>query len=148
MKLHTERLIIVPCTNELIIEISEEYKIGPHILDYLKKLSEDSSLLGWGAWLVIQKENNKIIGDIGFKGKPDLESSVEVGYGMVPEVHGNGYATEAVNKLIEWALSFEHVNKVKAECLTSNTPSIRVLEKVGMEKTRQENDMFYWEVTK
>ena len=65
---------------------------------FLEKLREDSTQLGWGVWLVINKENNTIIGDIGFKGKPNSENTVEVGYGIIPSAQNKGYATEAVKR--------------------------------------------------
>lgn len=149
MELETERLKIVPCTDELLSTISlENYKIGPHIKMFLEKLKEDSTQFGWGVWLVINKENNTIIGDIGFKGKPNSENTVEVGYGMIPSARNKGYATEAVNEIIKWAFTNDHVDKVVAECLHDNIPSIRVLEKLKMNKIGTVNDMLKWELKK
>lgn len=149
MELQTERLKIVPCTDELLSTIpTEEYKIGPHISMFLEKLREDSTQLGWGVWLVITKENNTIIGDIGFKGKPNSENTVEVGYGIIPSAQNKGYATEAVNEIINWAFTNDDVNKVVAECLHDNIPSIKVLEKLNMNKIGTVNDMLKWELKK
>jgi ribosomal-protein-alanine N-acetyltransferase len=108
---------------------ASSYEIGPHIESHLLELEQDSSLLGWGVWLVINKETNKVIGDIGFKGKPDQENSIEIGYGILPAAQQNGFATEAVREIIKWAFSIEHVHKIIAECLEDNEPSIKVLEK-------------------
>ncbi|MBU5213233.1 GNAT family N-acetyltransferase [Heyndrickxia oleronia] len=149
MELQTERLKIVPCTDELLSTIStEEYEIGPHITMFLEKLREDSTQLGWGVWLVINKENNTIIGDIGFKGKPNLENTVEVGYGIIPSAQNKGYATEAVKEIINWAFTNDDVDKVVAECLHDNIPSIKVLEKLNMNKIGTVNDMLKWELKK
>lgn len=149
MKLQTQRLQIITCTVESLSTFStDDYEIGPHINMYIKELKKDSTLLGWGVWLVIDKENNKIIGDIGFKGKPNSESTVEVGYGISPLARGKGYATEAVEELIDWAFTFNSVNRVVAECLIDNIPSIRVLEKLNMNKIETKNDMFIWELKK
>lgn len=147
MELQTERLKIVPCTVELLSTIStEEYKIGPHIKMFLEKLREDSTQFGWGVWLVIIKENNMIIGDIGFKGKPNSDNTVEVGYGIIASAQNKGYATEAVNEIINWAFTNENVDKVVAECLLDNIPSIKVLKKLNMNKIGTVNDMLKWEL--
>jgi ribosomal-protein-alanine N-acetyltransferase len=149
MELQTERLKIVPCTDELLSTIStEEYEIGPHITMFLEKLREDSTQFGWGVWLVINKENNTIIGDIGFKGKPNSENTVEVGYGIIPSAQNKGYATEAVKEIINWAFTNDDVDKVVAECLHDNIPSIKVLEKLNMNKIGTVNDMLKWELKK
>lgn len=88
------------------------------------------------------------MGDIGFKGKPNSENIVEIGYGIVPSAQGKGYATEAVQKLIDWAFSNKSINKIVAECLDENIPSIRVLEKLQMKRMGSENNMLKWQLEK
>ncbi|MCP1143332.1 GNAT family N-acetyltransferase [Lysinibacillus endophyticus] len=150
MKLQTQRLIIRPCTEEALQEISttDEVKIGPHIDMYLDDLKKDPSLIGWGVWLVLNKEDNKIIGDIGFKGKPNLENTVEVGYGIIASARNKGYATEAVSEIIKWAFSFENVERIVAECLKDNHASIKVLEKLQMKRIESDNEMLKWELNR
>lgn len=49
MELQTQRLKIIPCTDEsLSIYETKGFKIGSHINNDLMKLKEDPSLLGWG----------------------------------------------------------------------------------------------------
>ncbi|MFD1848897.1 GNAT family N-acetyltransferase [Oceanobacillus bengalensis] len=150
MVLQTQRLKIIPCSEALLSSIStaEEYEFGPHIYMYLKGIKEDSTLIGWGVWLVINREDNTIIGDIGFKGKPNKENTVEVGYRMVPSAQNKGYATEAVREIIKWAFSFKNVEKVVAECKDDNVGSIRVLEKLHMKRSGHENNMLKWQLVK
>lgn len=150
MELLTRRLKLIPCTEEFIsnINASEEYEIGPHIHMYLNELKEDSSLLGWGVWFVINQEDHTVIGDIGFKGKPNWEKCVEIGYGIVASAQGKGYATEAVQKLIEWAFLDNKVRKIVAECLDDNLSSIRVLDKLKMKRVGSENNMLKWQLEK
>mgnify|MGYP003880446753 CR=1 FL=1 len=150
MELTTNRLRLIPCTSQSlhIASSSTEYELGDHIYSYLEILEKDPSLLGWGAWFVIEKESDTVIGDMGFKGKPDSEKTVEIGYGIVPSKQGKGYATEAAKELIQWAFSSGNVNRVVAECLENNIPSIRVLEKLGMERVGLEGNMIKWELLK
>ena len=149
MNLQTKRLKIIPCTEQVLSGYPVgEFEIGPHILQYLENLKEDSTLSGWGVWLVIHKETNTIVGDIGFKGKPTSDYTVEVGYGIVPTAQNKGYATEAVNEIIKWAFSFKNVHKVIAECLVDNISSIRVLEKLHMNKSGSKDNLLFWELKK
>lgn len=131
-----------------IIKKSKEYQLGSHVYRYLEVLEKDPSLLGWGVWFVIDKEKNTVIGDMGFKGKPNSENTVEIGYGIVPSEQGKGYATEAAMTLIQWAFSFDNVDKVVAECLVDNIPSIRVLEKLQMKRVGLEGNMLKWQLDK
>lgn len=50
------------------------------------------------------------------------------------------------NALIEWAFHQPTVSRVTAECLPDNAPSIRVLEKIGMERVSESQTMIYWEI--
>lgn len=119
--------------------------MGPHIEKYLKELENDSQLKCWGVWLVIHRDTNQVVGDIGFKGKPDENNCVEIGYGIVPKLQNNGFATEAVSGIINWALASGKFDKITAECLKENLPSIKVLEKVGMNNVSSNKEMLYWE---
>ncbi|MCR1808292.1 GNAT family N-acetyltransferase, partial [Stenotrophomonas geniculata] len=96
MKLETERLYIVPCTEERIQVANEQgYNGGPHIVGHVKNVKQDATLLPWGAWYVLRKEDDSVLGDIGFKGKPNEDQTVEIGYGFIEKYWNQGYATEA-----------------------------------------------------
>jgi len=148
MELTTERLSIIPCTEETVKIANDQAYHGPMIAPYLKHLRDDSSLLYWGVWLVLRKEDGIVLGDIGFKGKPDENKVVEVGYGFLESHWNKGYATEAVKALIQWAFNTSKVDKVIAETLQDNTGSIRVLEKLGMKKVGLTETMINWEIEK
>ncbi|UGB30173.1 GNAT family N-acetyltransferase [Metabacillus sp. B2-18] len=141
MEIVTNRLIIKPCEEELL---PVEMDRGPHVQHYLEEVEVDSDLKGWGVWLVFRKDDEQLIGDIGFKGKPE-NGIVEVGYGILKEVQGKGYAAEAVEALLNWAFKSGEVQKVIAECLKTNTASIKVLEKLSMTKVEEDELMMYWE---
>lgn len=148
MKLETERLIISPCTEEVIALLNEQhYENGPQVSNHLKQLAEDPAILYWGPWLAVLKADNNIIGDLGFKGAPNDKGSVEIGYGLLEEYQGKGYATEAAAAMVEWAWKQEGIHKIKAETLVNNQESIRVLEKLGMRKVAESEEMVYWELT-
>ncbi|MEK4299394.1 GNAT family N-acetyltransferase [Oceanobacillus sp. FSL W8-0428] len=147
MELETERLKVIPCTEETVeIAINQKYDSGPQISTHLKKLNEDPSLLYWGPWFVVRKSDGSILGDIGFKGKPDKNRVVEAGYGFLESYWGNGYATEAMEVLIQWAFKTSKVDRVIAETLQDNYGSIRVLQKLGMKKISSTETMIHWEI--
>ncbi|UZJ77821.1 GNAT family N-acetyltransferase [Fictibacillus sp. KU28468] len=149
MKLETERLTIIPCSRPYIESLSPDaYPIRNQIKSHVEQLEQDPELYGWGVWLVTEKETGMIVGDIGFKGKPSAERTVEVGYGIIPSAQKKGYATESVRAIIDWAFSSDQVNRVIAECLINNDPSIRVLEKMNMKRLGQEGEMLNWELKK
>jgi ribosomal-protein-alanine N-acetyltransferase len=111
---------------------------------FIKVLSESADMAGRLCWFIIEKEQNIVIGSIGFKTRPDKNGVIEIGFGIAPSFRQKGYATEAVKELIGWALSQNDIQKIIAECDLDNKASIKVLEKAGMQKTGVEKDMMKW----
>lgn len=139
--LTTERMSLVPCT--IVSFADSNYPLLDHIQFALNQIETDQSTVGWYVWLAKRKEDGKTVGDIGFKGKP-VNGIVEIGYGMDPDEHNKGYATEAAIALVEWAFLHEEVRQVQAECEIDNVASIRVLEKLGMKRVEAKKGMIYW----
>lgn len=149
MKLETERLYIVPCTEERIQVANEQgYNSGPHIVGHVKNVKKDATLLPWGAWYVLRKEDDSVLGDIGFKGKPNEDQTVEIGYGFIEKYWNQGYATEAVKELIDWAFKTGEVETIIAETLLDNYSSMRVLEKLHMKRVNATETMINWKIEK
>ncbi|MBA3530558.1 MAG: GNAT family N-acetyltransferase [Ardenticatenales bacterium] len=122
---------------------------GPELQDFLpfyaEMVEEDDSLLSWGIWLIVEHASQTVIGDVGFKGKPDETGSVELGYSVVPTFRRQGYASEAAECLLRWTVAVSDVTHVRAECLAENLPSIRTLEKLGFTRVSEEGEMLLWE---
>lgn len=82
------------------------------------------------------------LGGIGFFGPPqpaaDGVPEVEVGYGLVAEAHGWGFATEALRALL--AETDRLGVRVRASVAPTNAASIRVLAKCGFTELRGSNE--------
>jgi RimJ/RimL family protein N-acetyltransferase len=72
-----------------------------------------------------------LIGTGGYKGPPNADATVEIGYTVASEYHRQGFATEASQGLLRHAFTFSEVRRVVAETMTDLTASIGVLEKLG-----------------
>lgn len=84
----------------------------------------------WYAILMIELKDGTHIGELCFKGLY-ADGITEIGYGISEEHQNNGYATEAVKGVLEWAFSRPEVTAVESETDPDNTASKRVLEKCG-----------------
>lgn len=82
----------------------------------------------WYAMWMICRNDDTHVGDLSFKGL-NADGSVEIGYGILEEYRGCGYATEAVTAAVNWALAQHDVTRVEAEVESDNIASKRVLEK-------------------
>lgn len=81
---------------------------------------------------IIHKE--KFLGLVGFKLSRPKYKSAEIWYKILPEYWNQGLTTEAVNLIIEWGFETLNLHRIEAGCATENLASIRVMEKVGMQK--------------
>ncbi|MDH3787913.1 MAG: GNAT family N-acetyltransferase [Xanthomonadales bacterium] len=89
---------------------------------------------GWSVWYLLSKKHDPptVLGICGFKGMPGPEGSVEIAYSVLQQFRVQGYATEAVARLIAWAFSHQNVVAVTAETMPHLKQSIRVMEKNGL----------------
>lgn len=93
---------------------------------FIKIMENDATGSIWNG-IIVHKTDELVIGDMGFKGGPDGSGAVEIGYSIIPEYRGQGYATEMAHRLIAWAFEKPGIKAVTAECLSDNIGSIRVL---------------------
>lgn len=84
----------------------------------------------WYAVWFIELPNGVRVGDLCFKGLL-ANGEVEIGYGILPEFCGRGYASEAVKAAVKWALNEPGVKCISAETDESNVASQKVLKKAG-----------------
>jgi RimJ/RimL family protein N-acetyltransferase len=94
------------------------------------------ALQGFGFWAVEEKASGKRIGEAGILNVkreivPSFDGVPELGWGLLPEVHGKGYATEAARAAIAWGE--EKFGRVRMVCIIDpqNGPSLRVAERCG-----------------
>lgn len=164
-KLQTERLQLIPftkqiCKNLMNNDFSDLYNMGlikgkswpdNDVLETLPKILTNLSLVeaptGFESWMIIKNETFEIIGDLGFKGF-NYEKGIDIGYGIIQEERGKGYAEEAAKALIKWAFTQDIVTEITASCLIDNTSSIKLLKKLNFDITKNDNEMMYWSLQK
>ncbi|MZD09438.1 GNAT family N-acetyltransferase [Streptomyces sp. SID5785] len=100
----------------------------------VKAWDEDAYRSGWGTYVLVRGADGHALGGIGFHSPPDAEGAVEIGYDLVPEARGAGYATEAVCALTAWALGQDGVGTVLAHTDPDNAASQRVLARAGFRR--------------
>jgi RimJ/RimL family protein N-acetyltransferase len=87
-------------------------------------------LLGYGYYAVEEKATGALIGRIGYThhpGWPDFE----LGWTIIPEYQGRGYATEGARMLLDYAFTSLGRDRVTSLIHPDNAPSRRVAEKLG-----------------
>lgn len=82
----------------------------------------------WGSFFSIY--DSQLAGNYGFKGKPDSQTTVEIGYEIHPTFQNRGFATKAACALVELALS-AGVAVVQAHTYEATNASANVPRKAG-----------------
>jgi ribosomal-protein-alanine N-acetyltransferase len=160
--IETERLILMPYTlaicknilNNNFIDLEHlQLKKGigwpdedvlvtlPKIITTLEQITEPT---GFESWMIIKKNTRELIGDCGFKGLHKSLHQVDLGYGIIQNERGNGYATEACKALIEWVFAMDNRIEITANCECKNESSIQVLTKLNFTKIKTIKGMIYW----
>ena len=151
--LKTDRLLLIPAEiRHLEAEVERTASLSailgvevpdnwpPEILRdalpyFLKQLREQPSSVGWNGWYWIRRatanEPAVLIGDGGFVAPPDDDGEVEIGYSVLPQFQGLGYASEGALALIDWAFGHPEITRIIGETDHDNSASIRVLQKLG-----------------
>lgn len=118
-------------------EVTEYLLWSPHpsvryTADYLKYIKSRYAIGDFYDWAVTEKSSGRMIGTCGFT-KFDLPHNCgEIGYVLNPDFHGNGYATEAASRVMEFGFLELGLHRIEAKFIQGNDASLRVMEKLGM----------------
>jgi ribosomal-protein-alanine N-acetyltransferase len=149
MVIKTARLTIRIASNDemrILIANENDKELKKAYSEMLELCIANPELRQWYAAWFIELPKGERIGDLCFKGLSS-NGTVEIGYGLLPEHWGKGYATEAVKAMVEWASKQPGVKDIEAETEENNIPSQRVLQKTGfvpLEKNGEEGPRFVW----
>ncbi|MBL3550018.1 RimJ/RimL family protein N-acetyltransferase [Chryseobacterium rhizosphaerae] len=142
----TERLILRPMSledKELIFELYNRPKFIQYIGDRNIKTLEDAEdyirnrfipqieRLGYGNYLVMTKEGNNKIGGVGIFEREGLDV-VDIGYSLLEEFEGKGYAYEAAQKVKSIGMEEFGLSKISAIISKDNVSSQKLIEKLGL----------------
>jgi RimJ/RimL family protein N-acetyltransferase len=99
------------------------------------------ALLGFGYWAVEEKKTGGFVGELGFADfKRDISPPIEgpeLGWALVPAVHGRGIATEALRAVVAWGDVRFQGGRTSCIIGPGNLASIRVAEKLGYREARR-----------
>ena len=143
--LTTERLRIreitvedVPCLYELYEDESitrymeplfpEQQQEEDYTRDYIKNVYH---FYGYGMWLILLKENDKVIGRAGLEYKEGYEG-LELGFMLGKKYQHKGYAYEACKAILEYAREELEQVSFRAIVHKNNEPSKQLCKKLGM----------------
>ena len=119
------------------LEFQGEYfpmlqKSKTQALQEFENPSPVQAAMGHGEFM-IEKKNGTRIGHIGY-GKDILHEWIEIGYDIVPAEREKGYATEAIQIMVDYLFLFKDIPRITVCTDARNTAAIRAAEKAGFKR--------------
>lgn len=144
--LETERLILRPLSQKDSCDMFDyahrdaltQYLLwDPHpgesyTHEYLRYVEKRYRAGDFYDWAVVLKENSRMIGTCGFTRIDHTSELGEVGYVINPDYQGNGYATEAAQRVVSFGFETLGLHRMEARFMLGNDASLRVMKKLGM----------------
>jgi [ribosomal protein S5]-alanine N-acetyltransferase len=156
--LETNRLLLRQITVDDVNEIfalrsdAENMKYIPRplltnnedALDHIKMIQDKIEKNEGINWAITIKGNPKLIGIIGHYRMRWEHFRSEIGYMLLPEYHGQGIITEAIQLMIDYGFNQMNMHSLEGIIDPANTASAKVLEKNGFVKEAhlKENEFF------
>jgi ribosomal-protein-alanine N-acetyltransferase len=163
-RMHTDRLELIATTLEhLRLELATPEELGRALGAVIPKnwppgeydraameffsariREHGPSAVGWYGWYAIREAEAEtprtLVASGGYFGPPGPEGVVEIGYSVLPEWRGRGYATEIVRALTHRALEDSSVKLLVAHAGATNMVSHGVLERCGFKTTGRDSE--------
>lgn len=125
--------------------------VGPEWVDEVRGLAglrarqvrERPTDAPWLLRAIIRDEagmSRRAVGYLNFHGGPSESGQVEIGYTLLPEARGRGYAIEAVRAMFEWAQRVHGVRRFRASVAPDNERSLNLIAKLGFIHTGEQWD--------
>ncbi|MGE7218534.1 GNAT family protein [Priestia koreensis] len=112
---------------------------GPHkeiseTIDRLTEITNHYVSENFCYWGIEMKESGELIGTIDLYNIDDGTENCEVGYNIGFNWWNQGYGSEALHAIVEFAFRFMNIHKISATHNIDNPASGRIMLKVGMKR--------------
>jgi RimJ/RimL family protein N-acetyltransferase len=111
--------------------IPESIAVTKKIITPLISDNQQLNIINY-TFAVEELKTERFIGLLGFKLGSNKYNNAEVYYKLNVNYWGYGYATEALNLVLDFGFKNLKLHRITAGCAIDNIASIKVLEKVGM----------------
>lgn len=140
--LTTQRLRLSPF-NERDWPFFLQLRQNPDVMQFMGEVLDEPAIraifalrCNSPAIFVIRDENGTPLGDIGLQISSKNPHEADVGYALLPEAQGQGYASEALGAICDYGFASLGLWAINAWVLGDNQGSARLLEKHGFIRTQ------------
>jgi [ribosomal protein S5]-alanine N-acetyltransferase len=100
-------------------------------IDYIERDVRAMAAGTYAQFAIARREDGAVVGTCTLYALDAPCRRADVGYVLLASEWGNGYAQEAVSGLLDWGFDHLDLNRVEADVDPRNTPSARLLERLG-----------------
>ena len=109
---------------------------GEEVWQRIQRYAGSWVLLGHGFWVIEDRATGLLIGEIGIMDAhrdidPPFGEDRELGWALLPDAHGKGFASEALQTVLDWERQVFNAPCLVALIDPDNAPSIRLAHKFG-----------------
>ena len=109
-----------------------------------KRVSSTIDVSGtWFQLVIIKKEDNKVIGDVGLHFFDPENKQVEIGSTIDKNWQKHGYASEALSEIFRYLFEELDKHRITASIDPRNEGSIKLVEKLGFRKEAHFKESIY-----
>ena len=101
-----------------------------------------------GEWLqlaIVPRGGTALVGDVAFHITRTNPRLAYLGYSLSRSAWGQGYASEAVSKLVDYLFRVLDIHRVVADCDVKNSASIRLLERLRFRREAHYLESYWWD---
>ncbi|RBL90836.1 GNAT family N-acetyltransferase [Chitinophaga flava] len=126
--------------DERVMEFFMTRRTPENTTAFYQEICEELEKYNFGLFAVERKEEGDFIGFIGLHHltyEVDFGPGVEIGWRLIAEAWGQGYATEGAKACLDYANEQMHLKEVFSFTTLTNIRSENVMKKIGMERVKE-----------
>jgi RimJ/RimL family protein N-acetyltransferase len=109
---------------------------GEEVWQRIQRYAGSWVLLGHGFWVIEDRATGRLIGEIGIMDAhrdidPPFGEDRELGWALLPDAHGKGFASEGLQTVLDWERQVFNAPCLVALIDPDNAPSIKLAHKFG-----------------
>jgi ribosomal-protein-alanine N-acetyltransferase len=117
------------------------------IIEWGRNLVSNKTGVLWG---IFRKGDSAFLGQVNYVARRDNNFTgathrAEIGFDLTPQYWGNGYASEAINRVIEFIFNCTQINRIEAIVHTENSRSLDALKRLGFHREGVLREYVKWE---
>ena len=156
--LYTERLILrritfedaqnffeIRSNKELMSALDKEpFKNIEELLSFFEQIEDGINSNKSIAWAVCLKDDNRMIGHVGYHKIDFVNHRAEIGYALLPTLQNKGLCSEALKAILDVAFNQFNFHSLEADVNPANNPSIKLITKMGFVKEAHFRENYFF----